>query len=130
MFSGHEATSRIAGGERSVAVAPLGFCNVSFSFNMYHNASGGLTNSFPGNTTASFPGYPAHLNLKEADATFAQWQAAGGDRGSVEADPEFTSARPYDENDLRISASSPAVGVGFNPFDLRGSGPSGAIARR
>jgi hypothetical protein len=48
------------------------------------------------------------------DRTFAQWQAAGQDKDSLIADPEFRDPWKYD---FRLKDSSPALKLGFKPID-------------
>jgi hypothetical protein len=128
---------------------PNGWCNASFTRNLYYNHSGTnttigtintntanttitgtrkgalITHSFAGVHTRTFPGYPhTHLNFQTVNASFADWRALHGqDKGSLlDVDPLFESASPLAEQDLRVSAASPAVTeLGFVPFDLRGA---------
>lgn len=51
--------------------------------------------------------------------TFAQWQAIGMDRDSRIADPQFQNAA---EHDFRLRPTSPAIELGFKPFDISGVG--------
>jgi hypothetical protein len=53
--------------------------------------------------------------------TFAQWQAAGKDKGSVVANPEFTNPGANDYTDL--ASSSPALAAGFVPISTAAIGP-------
>lgn len=63
-----------------------------------------------------FTGYLAPgMNIK-----FKQWQAAGMDPGSVIADPLFVNPA---KGDFRLRQNSPALKIGFRPFDLTGVGP-------
>lgn len=54
-----------------------------------------------------------------AGLTFAEWQASGQDRNSVIADPKF---RDVDNLDFTLAADSPALKLGFRPFDWRQAG--------
>lgn len=53
------------------------------------------------------------------DLTFAQWQAAGQDQGSLIADPLFRDAAAYD---FGLTPESPALKLGFQPIDTRTCG--------
>lgn len=50
----------------------------------------------------------------------SQWQAAGFDRQSLLADPQFVAAAKHD---YRLKPTSPALKLGFEPLDLRKVGP-------
>lgn len=54
--------------------------------------------------------------------SLAAWQALGFDRRSVVADPRF---RDVDNGDFRLRARSPALRVGFRPFELQSAGLHG-----
>ncbi len=75
--------------------------------NLYWNASGG---------EATFVG----MNLKE-------WQKRGRDRNSLIADPKF---RAPDRDDFRLRPDSPAMRLGFVPFDPSLAGVHGTKAWR
>jgi hypothetical protein len=60
-------------------------------------------------------GKPLDFNGK----TFAEWQAAGQDCNSIAADPGFAN---LGERDFQLSPDSPALGIGFIPFDLSAAG--------
>nr|MCU0983031.1 DUF5123 domain-containing protein [Pirellulaceae bacterium] len=47
--------------------------------------------------------------------SFADWQALGLDRNSRIADPQFADA---DAHDFRLQPGSPALELGFQPFDI------------
>jgi len=53
---------------------------------------------------------------------FPEWQAAGYDAGSIVADPEFRSTR---QHDYRLADGSPALRLGFEPFDMSQAGVYG-----
>ncbi len=55
-----------------------------------------------------------------AGQSFAEWQAAGRDAGSVIADPLFVNAGNFD---FRLLPGSPALKLGYRPIDLSGVGP-------
>ena len=59
-------------------------------------------------------------NIRFAGKSFAEWQAAGNDAGSVIADPLFVNAGNYD---FRLRADSPALKLGFQQIDMSGVGP-------
>jgi Right handed beta helix region len=72
---------------------------VSFSRNLYWNAAG---------DELSFMGLP-----------FSQWQALGQDTESLIADPKFVDPANHD---FRLQADSPALKLGFRPFDASRAG--------
>jgi len=51
-----------------------------------------------------------------------QWQAAGHEQGSIIADPRFEDPRQYD---FSLPADSPALKLGFKPFDYSKAGVYG-----
>lgn len=51
--------------------------------------------------------------------TFAEWQAEGYDQHSLVADPKFVNPEKYD---FRLRPDSPALALGFKPFDLDEAG--------
>lgn len=55
--------------------------------------------------------------------SFAQWQAAGKDRNSVIADPEFVNANAFD---FRIKNKGLMKRIGFKPFDFDKAGVYGS----
>ncbi|HOE61332.1 MAG TPA: right-handed parallel beta-helix repeat-containing protein [Kiritimatiellia bacterium] len=54
--------------------------------------------------------------------SFEAWQKLGRDAGSVIADPKFADA---DNNDFHLQADSPALALGFVPFDSSRAGVYG-----
>jgi hypothetical protein len=58
--------------------------------------------------------------------TFDEWRQKGQDTGSLIADPKF--ANPA-KDDFTLAPDSPALKLGFKPFDLRGVGPRRGTAR-
>jgi len=51
-----------------------------------------------------------------------EWQAAGHEQGSIIADPKFKDPRQYD---FHIAPDSPALKIGFEPFDYTRAGVFG-----
>ena len=60
--------------------------------------------------------FPGALDL-------AGWQKKGNDAGSVVADPLFVNPKAFD---FRLRPESPALGLGFKPFDIAAAGLVGA----
>lgn len=58
----------------------------------------------------NFAGQPFQFR----DKSWEQWQAMGQDEGSVNADPLFVDP---DGGDYRLKPGSPALALGFKPFD-------------
>ena len=58
--------------------------------------------------------------MKFAGATLEQWRARGHDQHSLIVDPLFMSPT---QDDFRFKPESPALKVGFLPFDLSRVGP-------
>lgn len=55
-------------------------------------------------------------NPKPLSHTLAQWQSLGEDQGSIVADPMFADPN-YPADNFTLASSSPALGIGFVPFD-------------
>ena len=58
--------------------------------------------------------------IKFGEVTWSEWQARGMDQGSLVADPLFVDP---EKGDFRLKPNSPALKVGFEPFDLSTVGP-------
>jgi len=54
--------------------------------------------------------------------TLAEWQTAGHEQGSIVADPGFIDPARHD---YRLKPDSPAVPLGFVPYDWATAGPAG-----
>lgn len=96
-FEGNIVLSR-GGAATSDKYSPLR-CNTAFRRNVYWDLSG---------KAPLFSG-----------KRFAEWQAAGRDRDSRVADPQFADAAHYD---FRLRPTSPALAMGFQPIDARLAG--------
>jgi hypothetical protein len=62
-----------------------------------------------------------------AGVSWKDWQAKGNDHGSLIADPLFVNP---EKRDFRLRPNSPAIKLGFKPFDFRSSGVFGDSAWR
>ena len=80
-----------------------GDANVKLDHNLYWNAAG----------------KPVEFEGK----TLAEWQATGKDAGSIVADPGFIAP---EKGNFRLRRGSPALKVGFKPFDYSNAGVYGA----
>ena len=65
--------------------------------------------------------------IKPAGLTFEQWQKMGHDKNSIIADPLFADPDKYD---FRLAPNSPALELGFKPFDHSQAGVYGDPAWR
>ena len=65
---------------------------------------------------------PTGRPIKLRGKSFAEWQAAGYDKGSIVADPRF---RDVQRHDFRLAPDSPALALGFKPFDWTKAGVYG-----
>jgi hypothetical protein len=59
--------------------------------------------------------------------TFSEWQAGGQDAHSLVADPGFADLA---RRDFKLADDSPALGLGFVPFDITQAGVTGSPAWR
>ncbi len=66
-------------------------------------------------TTGAAPSFPG-------DLTLSQWQEKGHDLHSIVADPKFVDPNRFD---FRLQENSPALRVGFQPFDISTAGLTG-----
>jgi len=66
-----------------------------------------------------FPRADKQITLK-GELTFRQWQKRGFDRNSLIADPLF---RDPERGDFTLAPNSPALKLGFVPWDLKNVGP-------
>lgn len=60
--------------------------------------------------------------VKFIDMDLAAWQASGRDAGSIVADPKFVDPSKFD---FRLQPDSPALKIGFKPFDFAKAGVYG-----
>ena len=65
---------------------------------------------------------PSGREIRLHGKTFAQWQAAGYDAGSVVADPRFLA---LGQHNYDLAEDSPARSLGFQPFDTSRAGVYG-----
>ena len=65
--------------------------------------------------------------IKPAGLTFEQWREKGYDKNSIIADPLFADPDKYD---FRLAPNSPALKLGFKPFDYKKAGVYGDPAWR
>lgn len=68
---------------------------------------------------------PSGSEVRIHGKSFADWQAAGHDAGSIVADPKF---RVPGQHDYRLGEDSPARQLGFVPFDANKAGVYGDAA--
>ncbi len=61
--------------------------------------------------------------VRFGEQSFAEWRSQGRDLGSVVADPMFVNARG---RDFRLCEDSPAIRLGFRPFDSSEAGVRGS----
>ena len=60
--------------------------------------------------------------IKPAGLSFEQWQELGRDKNSIIADPLFADPVKFD---FHLSPNSPALKLGFKPFDYSKAGVYG-----
>eukprot|EP00047_Mylnosiga_fluctuans_P022697 m.124565 g.124565 ORF g.124565 m.124565 type:complete len:740 (+) comp9351_c1_seq1:9-2228(+) len=89
--------------------------NGTFASNVYYNASGSLSASFP----SLVPG--------SCNRSLAEWQAAGQDAGSIAVDPLFADPSVYN---FTLSPASPVLALGIKPIPMTGFGPTSPVAWR
>ena len=90
--------------------------------NCYWNASGNAV-TFAGKSLAEWQTTPVKLPEQTNGATARpDWAVAGREIGSIIADPLFENAA---QNDFRLKSNSPALKIGFHPFDLSQAGVYG-----
>jgi hypothetical protein len=65
--------------------------------------------------------------IRPAGMTFEQWRQKGHDKNSIIADPLFADA---DKHDFALAPNSPALKLGFKPFDYSKAGVYGSRAWR
>ncbi len=65
--------------------------------------------------------------LNFAGATLDEWRKRGHDINSIVADPRFEDAQKYN---FKLKPDSPALKVGFKPFDLSNVGPREPVGIR
>ena len=61
-------------------------------------------------------------DIKPAGLTLEQWRQLGRDKNSIVADPMFVDPERYD---FRLDPNSPAIELGFKPFDYTKAGVYG-----
>lgn len=79
-----------------------------------------LRNNLYWNETGAEILFPPKSLKAKKKATFVQWQKRGLDCGTILADPKFID--PH-QHDFRLRPDSPALKLGFVPFDLSNVGP-------
>lgn len=102
--------------------------HVSFSFT--HNIiyfTGGALASVKWNkvrflTDSNCYWNPGMKNLSFNNVLFADWQKLGKDEHSIISDPMFVNPSVFD---FHIKEHSPALAIGFKPFDYSGAGVTG-----
>ena len=65
-------------------------------------------------------------DVRFGDRTLGQWQKEGMDVNSLIADPDFVAP---ERDDFRLKTNSPALAIGFRPFDLTDVGPRKEVRR-
>jgi hypothetical protein len=65
--------------------------------------------------------------VKFGPQSWGEWRARGMDEDSIVADPLFVDPAGHD---FRLKPNSPALKIGFEPFDLSGVGPRPAVVKK
>ena len=93
--------------------------------NLYWNA-GGYPVNFAGKTLAEWQRTVVKAPTNTADASDTrEWAGKGREPGSLIADPLFVNAARHD---FRLQPNSPALQIGFKPFDYSQAGVYGEAA--
>lgn len=89
---------------------------------VYGTAEKWLTGNLDGNYLFDRNLYwrPGGGTIRFGNMTFEEWQAAGMDKNSLIADPQFAD---LEHDDFRLLPSSPALQIGFQPFSWDNVGP-------
>ncbi len=92
--------------------------------NCYWNA-GGYPVTFTGKPLADWQNTPIKPPVTNHADAAAAWVGKGREQGSVVADPLFVNAASHD---FHLKENSPALGLGFKPFDYSQAGVYGDAA--
>ncbi len=93
------------------------------AFDFYYRPSSGMQkteSTFAMNWNVFFNPKQSAENVRFNGKTFEDWKKTGKDRNSLYADPRFMDAAG---RDFRLRPDSPALGLGFRPFDPGLAGP-------
>ena len=124
----------VCGGQEQLALTRLEqHCSFVFRNNIVYFDQGELFGSNLKRATAGHVVFEDNVywhaggkKFRFGERTFRQWQQAGMDRNSVIADPGFVEP---EKDDFRLKKNSPALVVGFRPFDLSQVGPREAVRK-